>query len=137
MKQQITELLKTAMKEKEVLKVSVYRSLKADIETAEKNGQVDAMTIISKAAKKRSDSIDQYVKAGRQDLADIEKKEFDIISELLPKEPTDEEIISCIRECCGNISMKMGDIIKYIKHNYPTVDGKKTSTMVKEYLSNQ
>lgn len=135
MKEKITELLKAAMKEKDTLKVSVYRSLKADIETAEKNGQVDTMAIIAKAAKKRSDALDQYVQANRHDLAGVEGEELIIISELLPKQPTKDEIKHCIKlnaELHGN---HMGNIIKNVKAKYPTTDGKALANMVKEFLN--
>ncbi len=135
MKHKITELLKEAMKEKNSLKVSVYRSLKADIETAEKNGEVDAMGIISKAAKKRSDSIDQYEKANRFDLASDESAELAIIKELLPKEPTEAELLEAINNSVIRIGKNMGMVIKDVKLTYPTVDGKKLAGMVKGVIS--
>ncbi|MGL4374059.1 MAG: GatB/YqeY domain-containing protein [Turicibacter sp.] len=135
MKQKITELLKAAMKEKNALSVSVYRSLKADIETAEKNGDADVLSIVAKAKKKRLDAAGQFQECGRGDLMEAELLEVDIIDQLLPKQPTNDEIDACIRECAGNISANMGAIIKYVKENYPTVDGKKLAGMVKEFLS--
>lgn len=135
MKQKITELLKVAMKEKNSLKVSVYRSLKADIETAEHNGESDVMAIVSKAAKKRSDSIDQYEKANRFDLASDESAELSIIRELLPKEPSESELTEAIESSVLSLGKNMGMIIKDVKSKYPTVDGKKLAGMVKEIIS--
>lgn len=134
MKEKIIELLKSAMKEKNMFKTTVYRSLKSDIETSEKNGNNDVINILIKASKRRIESIDQYNKANRFDLAEIESKELEIIKELLPKEPTKEEIENCINECFSNISMKMGEVIKYVKYNYPMVDGKTLSQIVKDKL---
>lgn len=136
MKQKITELLKEAMKERNTLKVSVYRSLKADIETAEHNGSADVLSVIVKAAKKRNDSIDQYNKANRSDLAMEEKAELELINQLLPKEPTELELFDSIFGASVLFGKNMGMIIKDVKIKYPTVDGKKLANMVKEFISN-
>lgn len=135
MKQKITELLKEAMKERNTLKVSVYRSLKADIETAEHSGLNDALGVIVKAAKKRNDAIEQYMMADRPGLAMEEKAELEIINQLLPKEPTEMELFESIGESTVLFGKNMGMIIKDIKFKYPTVDGKKLADMVKKFIS--
>ena len=136
MKQKIQQLLVEAMKKGDKLKVTLYRSLKSDIETAEKNGNGNVIDVLNKALKKRIEAREAYLAAGREDAATAEKAEAHLIMQFLPKQPTDQEIQDCIQECAGNISMKMGDMIKYVKHNYPTVDGRKVSTIVKEFLDN-
>lgn len=137
MKNKVQELLVEAMKKGDKLKVSVYRSLKADIETAEKNGNCNVMEILAKAYKKRMESVDAYLKGGKQAAASEEADEATIIKELLPKEPTEKEVMDCIRECASNISAKMGDIIKYVKSEYPSIDGKILAQKVKEFLSDK
>lgn len=134
MKQKITELLKEAMKERNDLKVRVYRSLKADIETAEHNGCTNILSIIVKAAKKRDDAFNQYMLADRPGLALEEKYELEIITQLLPKEPTKLELFEAIGDAVVLFGKNMGEIIKIVKFKYPTVDGKKLADMVKNYL---
>ena len=135
MRQKINELLHEAMKKGDKFKVTLYRCLKSDIETAEKNGNGNVIEVLNKALKKRLEAHEAYLAAGREDAATTEKAEAHLIMQFLPKEPTDEDIMNCILECTGNISTNMGDIIKYIKYNYPTVDGRKAATMVKDFLS--
>ncbi len=134
MKDKLTELIKKSMKEHNKISTDVYRSLLTDVVNAQKNGETDFIGVINKAKKKRLDSALAFQECGRGDLMEVELLEADIISKLLPKEPTDEEIMNCIRECCANVSIKMGEVIKYVKCNYPTVDGKKTANMVSSFL---
>lgn len=134
LKEELGVLIKKSMKEHNKVATDVYRSLLSDIVNAEIDGEKDFISVINKAKKKRLDSALAFQECGRGDLMEVELLEADIISHLLPKEPTDEEIMNCIRECCANVSTKMGEVIKYVKCNYPTVDGKKTANMVSSFL---
>ena len=135
MKQKITELLYEAMKKGDKVPVSVYRSLKADIENAEKNGELNAFIIINKAYKRRLDSAAAYQECGRGDLMEAELLEADIIKRLLPKEPTDEDLMKEVKLIGDLHGKNMGMIIKTVKSKFPTADGKKLASMVKEFIS--
>ena len=135
MKQKIEELLQEAMKKGDKPKVTLYRGLKADIQTAEMKGETNILNILIKSAKSREDAIQEYLEAGRTDLADVEIFEHSLICKFLPKAPTDEEIIEEIKVTSEQWGKNMGLIIKAVKAKYPTVDGKKLATMVKGYLN--
>ena len=97
------------------------------------------ITILNKMLKERYDTAAEYFKAGRQELANQELFEANIISELLPKAASEEEIKNAISEYITSNGpctiKKMGAIIKYVKSKFDNVDGALTSKLVKESLS--
>src|SRR3972149_6359266 len=100
LKQQLQEELKESMLARDELKTSVLRMLISAIGYFEiqKGGagygatDDDVMFVIDKQAKQRRESIDQFKKASRYDLADKEAKELEILQKYLPAQITDEEI---------------------------------------------
>ena len=97
------------------------------------------ITILNKMVKERKDTATEYSKAGRQELANQELFEANVISELLPKAASEKDIKNAISEYItsnGPCTMKqMGAIIKYVKSKFDNVDGALTSKLVKESLS--
>ena len=97
------------------------------------------ISILNKMVKERNDTAIEYSKAGRQELANQELFEANIISELLPKAASEEDIKNAISEYIasnGPCTIKqMGAIIKYVKSKFDNVDGALTSKLVKESLS--
>lgn len=97
------------------------------------------ITILNKMLKERNDTATEYSKAGRQELANQELFEANIISELLPKAASEEEIKNTISEYITSNGpctiKKMGAIIKYVKSKFDNVDGALTSKLVKESLN--
>ena len=97
------------------------------------------IVILNKMLKERNDTAAEYSKAGRQELANQELFEANIISELLPKAASEEDIKNAISEYIssnGPCTIKqMGAIIKYVKSKFDNVDGALTSKLVKESLS--
>lgn len=97
------------------------------------------ITILNKMVKERKDTATEYSKAGRQELANQELFEANVISELLPKAASEEDIKKAISEYIssnGPCTIKqMGAIIKHVKSNFDNVDGALTSKLVKESLS--
>lgn len=106
LKKQILEDLKNAMKSGDTLKRDSLRMLDAMIKNTEiekmkkEEGLTDAETVevLSRAVKQRRDSAEQYEKGGRQDLADKEKKEIEIISAYLPEQLGEDKIREIIKE---------------------------------------
>lgn len=96
------------------------------------------ISILNKMVKERKDTATEYSKAGRQELANQELFEANVISELLPKAASEEDIKNAISEYIasnGPCTMKqMGAIIKYVKSKFDNVDGALTSKLVKESL---
>jgi uncharacterized protein YqeY len=101
MQDKIKAKIKESMLAKNTLELNVYRGISAaftsEVMAKGKTPQdpisdEDAMTVLKRLAKQRKDSIEQFSKGGRNDLADAEKAELAIIETLLPKSMSIEEI---------------------------------------------
>ena len=137
---------KEAMKNRDTLKSSVLSFLRAAmmntaIEKKKKNlDDNDVIAVIKKQIKQRQDSIEQFQKGNRQDLADKESKELGILKAYLPEELTEEEIKKIIEEAVlstGVASIKdMGKVMKEVTAKIAgRADGKLVSDLVRERLS--
>ena len=98
------------------------------------------ISILNKMVKERNDTAIEYSKAGRQELANQELFEANVISELLPKAASEEDIKNAISEYIafnGPCTIKqMGAVIEYVKSRFDNVDGALASRLVvKESLS--
>lgn len=106
LKEKISTDLKSAMKSGEVLKRDTLRMLEsmiknAEIEKMKKDEGLDdaeVIEVLSRAVKQRKDSVEQYEKGGRQDLADKEKKEMEILMAYLPEQLGEEKIREIVKE---------------------------------------
>lgn len=138
--------IKEALKSRNELKLSVVRMIKASLKNKaiEKEGKPltddDAIAVLSSLAKQRREAIAQYESANRQDLADKEAKELEIILSYLPKQLSPEELDAIIKEAIAEVSAKtQADIGKVMKVLMPkikgSVDGKLVNQRVKELLS--
>ena len=91
LEQRITGDLKEAMKAKNQAAMRTIRAIKAAILLQKTSGSGEEMTeemeikMIQKLVKQRQDSLDIYVKQNRQDLADVEKEEIDVLKNYLPR----------------------------------------------------
>jgi uncharacterized protein YqeY len=145
-KDKITEDLKSAMKSKDKIRLETVRSLRALILEHEKSGAEKELTpeqeinLLTSAAKKRAESIEQFSKAGRNDLADKEKAELVIIQEYLPKQLSEDEIIAEVKTIAEEIgavdkshfAKLMPAAIKKLKGS---ADGKSIKFAVEKVLS--
>jgi uncharacterized protein YqeY len=98
----------------------------------------DIQQIIQKLVKQRKDSAEQYIAAGRQDLADNELAEMEVMNEYLPKQLSEQEIKDIVMRLMvqSDTPCNIGVIMKYFKENYSgRYDGKTLSTIAKEMLS--
>lgn len=146
-KQQLKEQLKQSMLAKDVLKTSVLRLLLSAINYYEINkgasyeaNDEDVMTIIQKEVKQRKDSIEQFQKAGRQDLVDKETKELEILQTYLPAQMDEDEIRKLVKEAIDQTNATTPvDMGKVMSALMPKVKGKAdgglVSKIVKELLS--
>ena len=124
LKQTITDDMKAAMKAGEKDRLKVVRLLLADIKRVEVDTRKELddaaiLSVIEKAVKQRRDSIEQFTSGGREDLADIEKAELDIISAYLPEQLSeaelDELIDAVIAETGAESIRDMGKVMGGIK----------------------
>lgn len=123
-KARITEDMKSAMRAHETARLSALRLLLAAIKQKEVDDQVeptDEMVsgVIAKLVKQRRDSVEQYLKADRKDLADKEQFEIDVLSVYMPKQMSDEEIRVVVDEAIAAVGATgmaaMGKVMGIVK----------------------
>jgi uncharacterized protein YqeY len=103
LKIRISDDMKAAMKAKETDKLAAIRLLLAAIKQKEVDERIElddatVITVIDKMLKQRRDSVEQYEAAQRQDLADKERFEMDVLTVYLPQPFTDDEIVALIEQ---------------------------------------
>ena len=136
----------TAMRAKEELRLSVLRMVKSalhlkSVEKMRPLEDAESMQILQTLLKQRRESVEQFTKGGRQELADKETKEIAIIEEYLPAGASDAEMAKAIEdaivETAANSPKQMGAVIKAAKAKLEgkTVDGKILSDRVRERLA--
>ncbi len=101
LKDRITDDMKAAMRAKETARLSTVRLLLAAMKQKEVDERVvlsdaDVLSIIEKMVKQRRESIAQYDKAGRADLADVEKAEIAVLSAYLPQQMSEAEVAQAV-----------------------------------------
>ena len=151
LKEKINDNYQNSLKTKDKAEISTYRLILSaikDIDIANRSGpnkketdDSDIKKLLKKMIKQRVESIDIYKKNNRQDLLEVEQKEYDILSSFLPKQLTDEEtkkICSDLVNALGANSIKdMGKVMGELKKNYSdNLDFAKAGTLLKELLNN-
>jgi uncharacterized protein YqeY len=137
-----------AMRSKDAAVLSTLRMMRAAIKNKEvdKRGPLtdaEVQQVLSTLIKQRKDSIEQFTKGGRQELADKEAAEIQVIERYLPKEADEETLVKTVREAlaeAGSPSMKdMGTVMKAAMAKFAAsglrVDGKRVSELVRQELS--
>lgn len=145
--EQIQKDLVEAMRARDQLRLSTLRMVKAAIKNKEidKRAPLDekeAQQTLATLIKQRKDSIEQFVKGGRQELADKEAAEIKLIEAYLPKAMGEEEIAAAVKAVIaemGSPTMKdMGTVMKNVMAKLQAggarVEGKTVSEMVKKQL---
>jgi uncharacterized protein len=144
--EKIQKDLVDAMRAKEELRLSVLRGIKAaikhkEIEKIRTLDENESIQILQTLVKQRKESIDQFTKGNRPELAEKETKELAILETYLPAGATDAEMDAAIAKAVadtGANSMKqMGAVVKAAKAvlEGKNVDGKALSDRVRDRLS--
>ena len=144
-KEQIMADMKAAMKAHDASRLGAIRLLMAAIKQKEVDeriqcGDAEIISIIAKLVKQRHDSIEQYTAANRQDLADKEQAEINVLSTYLPKPLTEEEIQAIIDEAIATLGASgmaaMGKVMGAVR---PKLTGRadmgKVSALIKQKLT--
>jgi len=147
LKQRVQDDIKTALLSGDRFRSGVLSNLKASIlnEEVAKNKRDEGLSdleieqILSREVKMRSESAGIYVKAGRQELADAEIKERDVLIEYLPKQLSEDAIKVVVKQTIATMSksgdINMGAVIGTVKQQLGTsADGAVVAKVVKESL---
>ncbi len=143
----INDDLKSAMKEKDAFKLSVLRMLKSalQLEQIAKKHELDdneVSSVIKKQVKLRKDSLEEYKKYQKDDMAKDLEKEIDILSSYLPEEMKPEEIEELVSNIVLEVNAtsikEMGIVMKKVNEALvgKNADMSLVSKIVKEKLSN-
>ena len=145
LRDQLNEDIKTAMKARETERLNALRLLSAAVKQREVDERItldDAgvVAVVEKMIKQRKDSIAQYEKAARHDLADKEKYEISVIEKYLPQQLSQPEIDAIVAEAIASTGAQgaadMGKVMGIVK---PKLAGRadmgQVSALVKAKLS--
>jgi len=146
LKDQIISDLTAAMKAKDAARTSTLRMVKAAITNREKEGGAaitdeEVLKLLRSQVKQRRDSVEQYQKGGRPELAQKEQAEIVVIEEYLPQAASQEEIdqavIAAIADTGASSMKDMGGVMKaaMAKLAGKNADGKAVSEAVKAQLT--
>lgn len=148
LKQKIQNDMKAAMLTKDEARLSAIRMLKSALQYFEiaKGGagyeatDEDVLDVIGKEVKKRRESIEMYEKGGRKDAAESEKKELELLQSYLPKQMSEDEIRTIVKEAIASTgAVTIQDMGKVMSSIMPKTKGKAensiVSKIVKEELS--
>ena len=136
LKDQITDVLKTSMRAKDMATVTVIRGLQAaikQIEVDERKELDDAqvLAVIEKQIKQRKESIKAFEGAGREDLASKEQAELEVLSQFLPEAMTEEELDSMIAQTiAAQEATSMKDMGKVMNSLRPLIAGRADPSQV-------
>ena len=130
MKSQLTDAMKEAMRAKNKERLGAIRLILAEIKRIEVDERIEiddarVLTVLDKMVKQRRDSITQYESAGRQELADIEIAEINVIQDFLPTALTEKEINQLVQTAISDTgASSMADMGKVMGILRPQLQGR-------------
>ncbi|MCL6629284.1 MAG: GatB/YqeY domain-containing protein [Armatimonadetes bacterium] len=136
----LDEDMKTALKNKDSLQLSVIRLLRSELKNAEiaKGASLtedEIVQVVAREAKKRRESIEQFERGGRADLAEKEAAELKILSEYLPEQLGDDEIAGIAQEVISELhATSKADKGKVMAALMPRVRGRADGKLVNQIV---
>ncbi|HXZ68908.1 MAG TPA: GatB/YqeY domain-containing protein [Alphaproteobacteria bacterium] len=148
MREKLRDDMKAAMKAKETRRLSTIRLMLAAIQerdNAAPNGKIpdeEIPPVLTKMVRQRKESLETYEKAGREDLAKVEREEILIIESYLPKQMSEPEvrtaIAALVKEIGATSPKDMGKVMGALKARFSgQMDMAKANGIVKELLTPQ
>lgn len=145
LQQRVNDELKSSMLARQAVRTGTLRMLKAALGYAqiEKRTETlsdsDVMALIQREAKKRRDSIEEFEKGGRAEMAANEKAELEVLTEFLPKALSAEELESLVQAVIAEVGATskkdMGAVMKAAQAKVDgRADGKSVSALVSRLL---
>ena len=147
LKEQLMTDYKEAMKAADAVKKETVNMVRAAIKQHEVDSRTeitddaDIVRIIKKQVKMRTDALEDFIKAGRDDMVEGYKKEIEILQAYLPEEMSFEDIEKKVKEVAENLGItdgmqNMGKLMKEcMKELKDAADGSAVNKAVKEFLS--
>ncbi len=143
LRDQIPEDLKTALRAKKSLDLTVLRMLQAAIKNREidNKGELNdeqIVQVVSSEIKKRRDAIEEFTKVNRQDAAETEQLEVNILMKYMPAQLTEEEVAAKVEELvAGSGATGLKDLGIAMKVVMPALKGKADGKLINKYVREQ
>ena len=140
LQEEISVALKAAMKSKDEAGMSSFRLVLTDIKKREKElrrslEDQEIISVISSQIKQRHESIDQYRKAGRDDLAKAEENELQALKAFMPEQLSEEELSQALDEIISEVdAVSMKDMGKVMKAAMAKLAGKADGRTINEMV---
>ncbi|MGB1227595.1 MAG: GatB/YqeY domain-containing protein [Poseidonibacter sp.] len=145
LKQQLKDDVKSAMREKNIVKRDSIRSINTMIKQIEVDERIELtddaiIKLIQKGIKQREEAINQYKDASREDLVEKEQEQIDVFKLYLPVQASDEELEDGMKEIIAQVDAQsikdMGKVMGAASKKFAGVaDGKRINEMVKKLLA--
>ncbi|MCF6092836.1 GatB/YqeY domain-containing protein [Microaerobacter geothermalis] len=142
--ERLNEDMKQAMKDKDKVKLSVIRMVRsavknAEIEARKELSEDEVLAVLNRELKQRRDSLQEFEKAGREDLVEKVKEEIDILVKYLPEQLSEEELRRLVEQTITEIGASskaemgkvMGALMPKVKGR---ADGKLVNQIVQQLL---
>jgi len=139
--ERLNQDLKQAMKDKDTVKLSVIRMVKAAVKNEEiqKGGPLsddDVLTVLTRERKQRYDSLHEFEKAGREDLASKTREEIAVLTSYLPEQLSEAELRELVRETIAAVGAtskrEMGKVMGALM---PKVKGRADGSLVQKIVA--
>ena len=140
LKERLLEDMKSAMKEKDVIKKNTIQMARSAVLQDEKDGRTTldddgVLDIIAKEVKKRRDSLPEFEKSGRQELIDNLKTEIEVLMQYLPQQLTEEEIEVIVRQAVQDTGASSArDMGKIMQEVMPKVKGRADGRVINQIV---
>jgi uncharacterized protein YqeY len=143
LKKRIDQDIKDALKGKDAVTLSVLRMTKSEIrykeiEKGSKLSDDETLAVLSSSMKKRKDSIEQFEKGGREDLASRERTELEVLTRYLPEQLTQEKLSEIVQLTIAELNAtgpsNLGTVMKQVMLK---VRGKADGKIVNQLVSSQ
>ncbi|MBD5431863.1 GatB/YqeY domain-containing protein [Lactobacillus agrestimuris] len=143
--EQIMTDMKAAMKEKDKTKLNTVRMIKSalmneKIKLGHDLNSDEELTVLNREKKQREESIEDFAKAGRDDLVEETKKELAVVEKYMPKQLSKDELDEIVSETVNELGAKskseFGQVMKALMPKIKgRADGKEASALVRDHLN--
>ena len=138
LKEILADDLKSAMKDKDIIRKNVVQMVRAAVLQVEKDNKVTldddgVLDVIAKQLKQRRDSLPDYEKSGREDLIADLKAEMDVLMKYLPEQLSEDELRTIVEAAIASTgASSMKDMGKVMSEVMPKVKGRADGKMINE-----
>jgi len=140
--EQIDQDFKQAMRDKNELVVSSLRNLKSEIKNNEIQKQrvltdEEVLDVLRKKVKQHKDSIASFKSGNREDLAETESKQMDVLLKFMPKQMDETEVSALVSQVIADLSATAADFGKVMKEVLSRAGGRTDGTVVSKLVKDQ